>query len=100
MLQRAVVTAEAIFGSTLRRLRVERGLSQEQLANLANLHRNHVGHIERGEKTASLGVILRLSLALKVEPRELLSVFTLPFVARLTTAASRRAKKRPAGGTH
>ena len=100
MLQRGVLTAEAIFGSTLRRLRVERGLSQEQLADLANLHRNHIGHIERGEKTASLGVILRLSLALEVEPRDLLSVFTLPFVARLASTDSRRAKKRSAGGAH
>jgi len=97
-----MATAEGVFGSQLRKLRVERGLSQEQLAKLADVHRNHIGYIERGEKTASLDVILRLSLALRVEPRELLAVFTLPLVARLrlTEAHVHRVKRRSAAGAH
>lgn len=97
-----MATAEGVFGSQLRKVRVKRGLSQEQLAQLADVHRNHIGHIERGEKTASLDVILRLSLALRVEPRELLSVFTLPFVARLhfTESHMHRGKRRAAAGVH
>ena len=41
-------------GFNIRRIREERGISQEKLAALADLHRAYVGQIERGEKNIGL----------------------------------------------
>lgn len=62
-----------MFGKRLRELRLERGISQEKLAEMAGLHRNYVGILERGAQSASLDVICELARALKVRPAELLA---------------------------
>ena len=64
--------ARALFGKRVRVLRLERGLSQEKLAELANLHRNYVGGVERGERNIALLNIIALAQALKVKPAKLL----------------------------
>jgi transcriptional regulator with XRE-family HTH domain len=66
----------ALFGKRLRELRQQRGVSQEKLAEMADLHRNYVGVLERGVQSASLDAICKLARALKVRPSELLS--TIP----------------------
>lgn len=63
------------FGKTLRELRMERGLSQEKLAEMAGLDRNYVGMIERGERNPAVVNIVRLAKALGVKPSELLRAF-------------------------
>ena len=63
------------FGATLRRLRDERGYSQEELAERAGLHRNYIGGIERGERNVALENIIKLARALSVSPRELFTEF-------------------------
>ncbi|HEX8618218.1 MAG TPA: helix-turn-helix transcriptional regulator [Thermoanaerobaculia bacterium] len=65
-----------IFGATIRRLRLERGWTQEQLAHLAGLTTTYVGQIERGVKVASLTVVLRLARGLSLSPTEVLVDFT------------------------
>jgi transcriptional regulator with XRE-family HTH domain len=78
----AKVTPEGkLFGETLKRLRVERHLSQEKLANSVRLGSkpmttNFVSDLERGLKVPSLTTILKLAHALECEPAELLSSFT------------------------
>lgn len=52
------------FGARIRALRVARGLSQEELAQNAGLHRTYVGGIERGERNVSLVNIEKLAIAL------------------------------------
>ena len=64
-----------LFGKAVRRIREQKGLSQEALADLSHLHRTYVGGIERGERNIGLLNLLRLSKALKVLPSELLQDF-------------------------
>lgn len=61
-----------IFGENLRFYRNEAGLSQEELAELAGIHRTYVGSVERGERNISLKNIEKLASALKIEPYKLL----------------------------
>jgi transcriptional regulator with XRE-family HTH domain len=58
------------LGRSLRRLRAERGISQEQLARQAGLHPNFISHIERG-KDMRLTTLLRILEALEASPAEL-----------------------------
>jgi len=61
-----------IFGKNLRRIRTEAGLSQEELAFRAKLHRTYISSIERGERNVSLENIYAIAGALKIPPGELL----------------------------
>ncbi|MDZ4842717.1 MAG: helix-turn-helix transcriptional regulator [Hyphomicrobium aestuarii] len=56
----------------LRRLRAERNLSQEALADLAELNRNYVGMIERCENAATVDTLEALAKALNVEVKALI----------------------------
>jgi transcriptional regulator with XRE-family HTH domain len=53
-------------------LRRRRGLSQEELAERAHLHRNYVGGVERGERNISVINIVELAHALSIKPRDIL----------------------------
>ena len=53
-------------GFNIRRIREERDLSQEELADLAGLHRAYVGQIERGEKNIGLKNLEKIAKALDV----------------------------------
>ena len=60
------------FGRRVRELRLARQLSQEKLAELADLHRNYVGGVERGERNVSLVNIVKLAHGLDVRPTKLI----------------------------
>lgn len=62
----------AAVGQTIRTLRIEQGLSQEELAHNADLDRSYVGGVERGERNLALDNIYRIAYALSVAPGELL----------------------------
>lgn len=59
------------FGERIRKFRKENGLSQEQLAFKAGLHRTYVGMIERAEKNITLINIEKIAIALNVTIKEL-----------------------------
>ncbi|TVQ00131.1 MAG: XRE family transcriptional regulator [Planctomycetaceae bacterium] len=60
------------FGEAVRKLRMANGLSQDDFAAAADLHRTYVGGIERGERNPTLTSIHRLAKALGVTSAELL----------------------------
>lgn len=60
-----------IVARNVRRIRMERGLSQEDLADLVGISRNYVGMIERQENSPTVVMIERLAKALKVDPVQL-----------------------------
>ena len=60
------------FGLKLKALRAEIGMSQEALANEADLARSYVGEVETGKRNISLLNICKLAAALNVEPAALL----------------------------
>lgn len=62
----------AQFGEHVRARRLALGLSQEELAELADVHRTYVGMIERGEKNITLRNIAKFAKALKTTVHDLL----------------------------
>lgn len=54
------------FGHRLKQLRKEKGLSQEKLANLAEIDRTYLPSIEKGERNVSITVIEKLAIALDI----------------------------------
>jgi transcriptional regulator with XRE-family HTH domain len=60
------------FGKNVRKARLKRGLSQEQLAEVADLHRTEISHIERSTRDIRLTTAVRVARALEIEPARLL----------------------------
>lgn len=60
------------FGEAIRQERKRQGISQEQLALLAEIDRGYMGNVERGEENISLASILKVTEVLKVKPSVLL----------------------------
>ncbi len=54
------------FGERVREIRKKKGLSQEELAHKADLHRTYIGMIERAEKNITLLNIKKIANALEV----------------------------------
>jgi transcriptional regulator with XRE-family HTH domain len=61
-----------IFARNLKARRLERGLSQEELAQEAGLDRSYVSLLENERYSVSLDTLEKLAAVLKVEPVELL----------------------------
>ena len=56
-----------LFGSNVKKYRLERNLSQEQLAEKSGLHRTYISAVERAERSISLDNIQKIALALNIE---------------------------------
>ncbi len=57
-------------GKKIKALRLEAGISQETLANLADLDRTYIPSIEKGERNISITVLEKLAKALKVSIKD------------------------------
>ena len=57
----------SLFGRKLKEQRLKKGLSQEKLAELADLHRTYAASAERGERNVSLLNLKRLANALEID---------------------------------
>jgi transcriptional regulator with XRE-family HTH domain len=63
---------KAAFGAAMRKFRLKAGLSQEKLAELADIHRTYVGDVERGTRNIALENMRRISDALGMQLSELI----------------------------
>jgi len=61
------------FGRIVKHIREERGLSQEVLADRADLNRSYVGEVERGTAMPSLGTVTKIAKALNLSTSTLLA---------------------------
>jgi transcriptional regulator with XRE-family HTH domain len=60
------------FGDKVRELRIKKGMSQEQLAEVSGLHRTYISSLELGKRNVSLINIHAIAKALGVSPDKLL----------------------------
>jgi transcriptional regulator with XRE-family HTH domain len=79
----ASVQEAQLFGRRLRELRKARRLTQEALAEAADLSGNYISELELGLKVPSLTILVRLSHALDIAAPELLVDFTRDAVRRV-----------------
>ena len=63
----------AAFGRALKEARKAAGQSQEELAELAGIHRTYPSMLERGIRTPTLAMVIQLAVALRVPPEALLA---------------------------
>lgn len=64
-------TIQQKFGNRVRKLRKDKGWSQEEFADECGLHRTYIGAIERGERNVSLNNIHAIAKALGISVKEL-----------------------------
>jgi transcriptional regulator with XRE-family HTH domain len=67
-----VISPNVAFGKIIAGLRQAAKLSQEELADRADIHRTYVSQIERGLKSPTIVMLLRLSKALETTPSKLM----------------------------
>jgi len=79
----ATVQEAQLFGRRLRELRQSRNLTQEALAEAADLSGNYISDLELGLKVPSLTIIVRLSQALDIAAADLLTAFTREAVKKI-----------------
>lgn len=60
------------FGAKLRQVRMQQGISQEKLAELAGLHRTFVSMVERGERNVTIATVEKLAQGLGCRMAELM----------------------------
>ena len=65
---------KAVVGRNVKQYREAKGLSQEQLAFEADLHRTYVSGVERGVRNPTVLIVAKLAVALGVEPSKLLEL--------------------------
>src|SRR6202020_1680438 len=61
------------FGDNLRRIRRRKGLSQDELAARASLHRTEIGLLENGQRVARITTMIQLAGAMGADPTELIA---------------------------
>jgi len=65
-------TTLKVLGENIKRIREQKGLSQEELANTADFDRTYISLIERGKRNLSLLNLCRFAKALEMKPFELI----------------------------
>lgn len=63
-----------IFGAVLHELRLQKGLTQDRLAELAETERSHISALERAEKGPAFATVFRLAKAMDIPASELIAL--------------------------
>lgn len=63
------------FGKRLASIRKQKGITQEKLADLIEVHRTYIGFIEQGKRNPSISNVYKIAKALKVSLKELLEPY-------------------------
>ncbi len=63
-----------LLAMAVRKMRKEIGLTQEQLGEIAGIHRTHIGFIEQSSRNTTIETLCRVANALEISPSELLIV--------------------------
>jgi transcriptional regulator with XRE-family HTH domain len=66
-----MLRSRKVFAANMRAIRLDKNLSQEELAEASGLHRTYIGSVERGERNISLDNIEKIAKALGVDVPEL-----------------------------
>lgn len=67
------VDVKVSFGRAVRKVRLKKGLSQEQLADVAEIHRTYIGDVERGTRNIALVNMSRIANALDLPLSKLIA---------------------------
>lgn len=62
-----------IIAANVKIFRMAKNISQEKLAELADVHRNYIGHVERAERNMTIDSIEKLAMALNVTVIDLIT---------------------------
>jgi len=79
----------AFFAANVKRCREATDLSQEEVGVRAGLHRTEIGLLERGERVPKIDTLIKLAVALEVDPAQLLA--GIEWVPEKTEVVTRRA---------
>jgi transcriptional regulator with XRE-family HTH domain len=60
-----------IFGRRLAIVRKQKGMTQEKLAEIVEVHRTYIGYIEQGKRNPSIGNVYKIATALKIPVKSL-----------------------------
>lgn len=60
------------LGARIQKLRLEKGLSQEELAFESDLHRTYISHVERGSRNITVLGLYKIAKGLKMDPADIL----------------------------
>ena len=77
------------LGKRIQRLRVSRGWTQETLAELAGLHRNYIGHVERAELNVGIVNLDKIARAFEISLHEMFNMDNLDDQSRAEESAVR-----------
>lgn len=89
-----MASVRALFGTTLRRLREEAGLTQEDVADRADVHWSYLSQVEGGKRNLGLENIVYLAKAIGVTPSEFFTAFTKTYVSNLPEKRARRTRAK------
>ncbi|HEX6982952.1 MAG TPA: helix-turn-helix transcriptional regulator [Balneolaceae bacterium] len=61
-----------IFGKSIKELRLEKGFTQEKLAENSGLHTNYISLLERGKRKPTINTVFKIAAALEIKPHQLI----------------------------